>query len=78
MRQRGAAVGGQRKIGAAKKLRAQDLLQLLDAVAHGAGRDAQLIGAGGDAAQPCQCLKGQQALDGGMRRARDWAGVMAC
>jgi hypothetical protein len=36
-----AALGGQREIGAAEQLGADDLLELLDAVADGAGRDAQ-------------------------------------
>ena len=59
-----AALGGERKIGPTKQLGANDLLQLLDAVAHGAGRDAQLLGGLRDAAQARQRLKRQQALDG--------------
>jgi hypothetical protein len=64
MGQVGAALGGQRKIGPAKQPHAQDLLQLLDPVAHGAGRDAQLFGRLRHAAQAGQGFKRQQALDG--------------
>ena len=64
MGQVGAALGGQRKIGAAEQPHAQDLLQLLDAVAHGAGRDTQLFGRLRHAAQAGQGFKRQQALDG--------------
>jgi len=58
------AFGGERKIGPAKQLGANDLLQLLDAVTHRAGRHAQLFGGLRHAAQTGQCLKGQEALDG--------------
>lgn len=44
-----AAFGGQGKIGAAKELGTDDLLQLLDPVADRAGRDAQLFSRLGDA-----------------------------
>ena len=58
-----AAFGGQREVGPAKQPRAQQLFQLLDAVADGTGRDAQLLRRLGARAQPRQCLKGQQTLD---------------
>ncbi len=64
MGQVGAAVGGERKICPAKQPRAQNLLQLLDAVADRAGRDAQLVGRQRHAAQARQRLEGKQALDG--------------
>ena len=63
MRQILNSFGGQRKIGPAKQLGANDLLQLLDPVAHGAGCDAQLLGRLGHAAQTRQRLKGQEALN---------------
>jgi hypothetical protein len=59
-----AAFGGQRKVGPAEQLGADDLFELLDAVADRAGRHVQLFRGLGDAAQPRQRLKGQQALDG--------------
>jgi hypothetical protein len=58
------AFGGEREVGPTKQLGANDLLQLFDAVAHGAGRHAQLLGRLGHAAQSRQGLKGQETLDG--------------
>ena len=65
MRQIGAAFAGQREIGPPEQPAAQHLLELAHPVAHGAGRDAQLLGGLRHAAQPRQRLEGQQALDGG-------------
>ena len=47
-----------------EQARAQDVFELLDAVAHGAGRHAQLIGRLRHAAQPRQRLERDEALDG--------------
>ncbi|MPM73070.1 hypothetical protein SDC9_120046 [bioreactor metagenome] len=62
MGQIGAAIRGQREIRAAEQARSQNLLQLLDPVADGAGRDAQLLRRQRDRAQPRQSLEGEQAL----------------
>ena len=69
-----AALNRERKVGAAKQLGANDLLQLLDAVAQRAGRYAQLIRRLCHAAQSRQGLEGQQALDGrDSGRAHGWS-----
>jgi len=65
MRQVSSAFGRERKIGPAKQFGANDLFELLDPVAHRAGRDAQFFGGLGHAAQARQRLKSQQALNGG-------------
>ena len=57
------AFGGEREIGPAKQLGADDLFELLDAVTHGTGRHAQLFGGLGHAAQSGQGLKGQKTLN---------------
>jgi hypothetical protein len=60
-----AAFGGQREIGPPEQLGADDLFELPDAVADRAGRDAQLFsGSLCHAAQACQRLEGEQALNG--------------
>ncbi len=65
MRQVFHTLDGERKVGPAKQLGAYDLLQLLDAVAHRAGRDAEFFCSLRDAAQTRQRLKSQQALNRG-------------
>ncbi|MPM71103.1 hypothetical protein SDC9_118066 [bioreactor metagenome] len=75
VREVGAAVRGEREVGTPEQARAQDLFQLLDAVAYRAGRDAQFISGERDAAQTRKRLEGEQALDG--RDAAQGAGIHA-
>ena len=54
-----AALGREREIGAAEQAHADQLFQLLDAVADGTGRDAEFFGGVGDATEPGQCFEGE-------------------
>jgi hypothetical protein len=65
VREVGRAIGREAEVAAAEELEAHMRFELPDAVAHRAGRDAQLIGRAARVTQSCDGLEGQQALDRG-------------